>query len=289
MISATTDDLQARLQGIDEKLASIVARTVTESDSAATELQLIEVERQSTQQCLQICTQLSEHINQLQFNPTYPSRGHPGPADADPFPERITNESLRECRARLSATSVRLEAHIDGLVGRLMTKSKTVAASEDDMADLTRMREEWMTVRQSLHICSDAEYRLKENVTIIDNYATGDHTIQFLVSTSDKTIHGKNRGFGFGTRQVGGHLNDDSVQRLSRDFLSMALQGSGKAIPASEESAPRVLDDEGKGSGADSSARQARGVKPTAKSNPTTGTSSPPPPNSGLKRSTSKQ
>jgi hypothetical protein len=286
MISTTTDDLQARLQSMDEKLASIVAQSVTESDSAAAELQLIEVERQSTQQCLEICTQLSEHINQLRFKPIYSSDRGTGPVEADLFSEQITKDGLQECRTRLSATSAKLEAHMDELVGRLVDKSKTAAASEDDTANLARMREEWVTVRQSLHICSDAENRLKENISIIDNYATGDRTIQFLVSTSNKTIHGKNRGFGLEMRQVGGHLNDDSVQRLSQDFLAMALHGGGNTIQS--EKTPWVPDEEGKASSSDSSARQARGVKPTAKSNPAPGTTSQPPPNSGLKRSTSK-
>lgn len=86
-----------------------------------------------------------------------------------------------------------------------------------------------------------AEDHLKETISVIDNYATRDDTVQFLVSTSDKTIHGKNRGYGFRIRQVGGHLSDESVQQLSRDISRISLPNAGNEgsnldeIPSSSE------------------------------------------------------
>ncbi|KAK1763451.1 hypothetical protein QBC33DRAFT_598298 [Phialemonium atrogriseum] len=122
--------------------------------------------------------------------------------------ERVTNDGLEGCRELLLHTTTTLERHMQLLMDQLMTKSKTTMISEDEVADLARLREEWNTTRQSLHICSEAENRIKENVSLIDNYAKGDETVQFLVSTSDKTIHGKNR--------------DESLQQLSRDISSIS-------------------------------------------------------------------
>jgi len=68
---------------------------------------------------------------------------------------------------------------------------------------------------------------LKESVSIIDNHATGNEAVQFLVSNSQKTIHGKNRGYGDQIKQLGGHLSDQSIQKVSGDFLQMSLQKSG--------------------------------------------------------------
>jgi hypothetical protein len=48
---------------------------------------------------------------------------------------------------------------------------------------------------------------LKENTSIIDNYAMGDG-VQFMVSSDVNIIHGTNRGLGWRTRQIGGHLSD---------------------------------------------------------------------------------
>jgi hypothetical protein len=53
-----------------------------------------------------------------------------------------------------------------------------------------------------MDICSRADNQLKGKHY---NYATGD-ALQFMVSTNGKTIHGKNRGLGWRTRQVGGYI-----------------------------------------------------------------------------------
>ena len=37
-----------------------------------------------------------------------------------------------------------------------------------------------------------------------------------MASTGEKTIHGKNQGFGAKTGQVGGHMSDDTIQQSLR-------------------------------------------------------------------------
>jgi hypothetical protein len=60
--------------------------------------------------------------------------------------------------------------------------------------------------RQCMDIYSKANTHLRESIRVIENYATGD-AVQFMVSTDGKTIHGQNRGLGWRTRQVGGHMS----------------------------------------------------------------------------------
>lgn len=95
--------------------------------------------------------------------------------------------------------------------------TSTLTASQEDIAKLLRLQEEWETTRQCMHICSKAGTHLDENASTIDNYATGD-AIQFMVSTNEKIIHGRNRGLGWRTRQVGGHLSDAPLQQLSKNM-----------------------------------------------------------------------
>jgi hypothetical protein len=129
------------------------------------------------------------------------------------------------------------------LMDRLLTKSKT-AKSEEEFADLARLRDEWETTRQCMDICSRADNHLRENVTTIDNYATGD-AVQFMVSTSGKVIHGKNRGLGWRSRQVGGYLSDVSVQQLSRDMTGINLRNTGNEDPSSRGNTAPVLPGDG--------------------------------------------
>ena len=259
LIQTATDDLEAHLESIDEKLESLFTRTVTDSDSDATELRLIKEERLSTQKCLQICSQLTDHINQIQLS------------DSESLPERVTKEGLQECQDNLRITAAKLEKYMHDIIDRLMTKSRTTMTSEEEVADLARLREEWETARQSLDIYSKADNHLKQNISIIENYATGDETIQFLVSTNGKTIHGKNRGFGSKQRQLGGHLSDLSLQQISRDISHMSSHSMGENSPSPRDNtASTPADVVEKASSSDFRERYGKGFKLAPNSSPDT-------------------
>jgi hypothetical protein len=219
LIQTATNDLEARLEHIDEKLEALMARTVTSSET--TELHRIKDERSSTQKCLLICAQFSKLIDQVQLEPAEdPSRG------SGFIPEKITSDGIQECKISVDQTTARLESHMQDILDQIMAKSGS-AMTQEDTRYLTRLREEWKTARQCRDICSKADQNLKENISVIDNHATGNEALQFLVSNSQKTIHGKNRGYGDHIKQVGGHLSDQSIQKLSGDFLQMVVQRSG--------------------------------------------------------------
>jgi hypothetical protein len=105
-----------------------------------------------------------------------------------------------------------------------MISSSNATMTQENTKDLARLREEWETARKCRDICFQADQQLKENISVIDNHATGNEAVQFLVSNSQKTIHGKNRGYGDQIKQIGGHLSDQSIQKISGDFLQMSIQ-----------------------------------------------------------------
>ncbi|KAF4179090.1 hypothetical protein CNMCM7927_002145 [Aspergillus lentulus] len=219
LIQDAKEDLGARLESIDRKLEQLAEKGVAHSSSDAAELDSLRQERLSTEKCLQICAQLSSHIDQLQLmsDEAGPSRGSVG---AEASPEMVTNEGLQECKKSLAVTAAKLEKHMRDVMDRLLSKSETAISSNEDAQDLSRLRDEWETARQCLEICSRADSHLKENVSVIENYGTGD-ALQFMVSTNGKVLHGKNRGLGWRSRQVGGYVSNESVQQLSRDLAVM--------------------------------------------------------------------
>ena len=188
------------------------------------EARAIKEERLSTEKCLQICTQLSDHINQIQQAAAHKIR-HDESSDSDTFPERITNEGLQECKDSLVRTALRLEGHHKQLFSRLIEKSRAVAISEEERADLARLQDEWDSTRQGIDICNRAHGHLQDNISTIDNYAIGD-AVQFMVSTSQKTIHGRNRGLGWRTRQVGGHISDDTLRHIALSLANIDIPSS---------------------------------------------------------------
>jgi type I site-specific restriction endonuclease len=262
LIKTATDDLEAHLASIDEKLETVFARTATDSETA--ELRHMQEERSSTQQCLLICAQLSEHISQIQLKPTIRSRE--SATESAGVPERIAGGAMQECKLRLNQASAKLEEYMHDVIDRLMS---TTSMGQDDRGDLERLREEWSTARQCMDICSRADNNLKESISIIDNQAIGDETVQFLVSTNEKTIHGKNRGDGFRIRQIGGHFSDESLQQLSRDIATISSIKSGGE--ARESDTPPSTDEYvTEADRSEFQQRYGRGMKLASKSDPNT-------------------
>ncbi|GAM42363.1 hypothetical protein TCE0_044r16268 [Talaromyces pinophilus] len=216
LIEVTKDDLEAHLESINEKLESALEQAAVKTELDTSEMQEMKEERLSTERCLQICANLSEHIEQIQLNASESST-------SNAVPELIVNQGLQQCKESLASTAIKLEKHIQDIIDRMFVKSKSSLKSEDDLADLSRLRDEWKTTRECIDICSQADRHLKETVTTVENYGTGD-AVQFMVSTNGQVIHGKNRGLGWRTRQVGGHLSDESVQQLSRDMTTINIQ-----------------------------------------------------------------
>ncbi|RII17486.1 hypothetical protein CUC08_Gglean002326 [Alternaria sp. MG1] len=219
LIMTATNDLEARLETIDEKLQSLVERTT--SSSATPELQSMREERSSTQKCLLICTRFSKLIDELQSTTAADL-----PQGSDKMSEKITSDGIQECKISMEKTAARLEVHMQDVLDRMVFTS-SAAMTQEDTSYLARLREEWTSARKCRDICLQADQHLKESVSIIDNHATGNEAVQFLVSNSQKTIHGKNRGYGDQIKQLGGHLSDQSIQKVSGDFLQMSLQKSG--------------------------------------------------------------
>lgn len=219
------------------------------SDPDAADLHALKEERLSTEKCLQICSQLSDHISQIQLISDRVGPPRP-PHDADASPEGVTHQGLQECKTSLASTAAKLEKHMQDIMDRLISKSKTALAAEEDTQDLTRLRDEWETARQCWNICSTADHRLNENVSVIENYGTGD-ALQFMVSTDGKILHGKNRAAGWRSRQVGGHMSNETAQQISRDIVSINMahvraNGPGREVetPPSREEERRERDEQ---------------------------------------------
>ncbi|RMZ75718.1 hypothetical protein DV738_g5334, partial [Chaetothyriales sp. CBS 135597] len=218
LVQTASDDLQAHLDGINEKLEMVLKRAVPETAADSDEPRRMKEERLSTQRCLQICDQSSEHISQIPI----PSRPPAGTVDPDTTPESLINDELQECQANLTAAAAKFEIHMKELTERLVARSRAGTATQDDADDLTRLHDEWETTRQCLSICSKVDGHLKANVSIIENYATGD-AVQFMVSTNGKVLHGKNHGLGQRTRQFGGYMSEKLVAQLSKDMANTGL------------------------------------------------------------------
>jgi hypothetical protein len=208
----------------------------TTSDSTTTELQNIKEERSSTQKYLLICGQLSKVINQLQ-----PPLAKDLPQVPDDIPERITSYGIEECRVSMEQTGARLENHMQNILDRMMSKSSATMTRED-IKYLSGLREEWITARQCRDICLQADQHLKENIKVIDNHVEGNESVQLLVSNSQTTAYGKNRGYGDQTK-IFGYISDHAIRKVTGDFLQRSIQKPSEGLSSTHLDTSSISDE----------------------------------------------
>lgn len=127
--------------------------------------------------------------------------------------------------SKLAPTIARLEGHMKDVISQFVTKARDGGDLQDNVAELIRLQDKWEATRQRLSIYSAAAYHLRDNVSTINSYATGD-AVQIMVSTNGKTLHGSNRGSGQKTRQIGGYLGGDVMAQLLQDLSSGGPQNT---------------------------------------------------------------
>ena len=221
LLNTAQAGLEERLESIDEKLDMMLPQAVSGSESTTSDLRQIKEERLSTEKCLQICAQLSEHISQIQLT-EMSSSTYAGANNQGSVPEQITSKGLQDCKNSLSWMTKEIQAHEEKLFRRLMAKMN-MNDSETETAEMARLKDEWESTREQMNILSKASQHLESSVSVIENHATGD-AVQFMVSTNGKALHGTNRGLGWRTRQMGGYVSNETVQKGLQEMMSIRIR-----------------------------------------------------------------
>ncbi|KAJ6784627.1 hypothetical protein PWT90_04483 [Aphanocladium album] len=228
LLKTARADLEDRLEMIDEKLEHMLDQTLISPPSAQTrDLAQIREERQSTENSLQICAELSEHISRIQLAQAR-SRPNTGQPQSSSVSEKITHDGLQECKDNLARMADKLATHEKELFDGLMSKVASAGGSSEATTHIARLRDELESARQSLNLVSSASRELEKSVSIIENHATGD-AVQFMVSTNGQILHGTNRGLGWRSRQVGGYIDAETMRQISRDLSKPTFHESDRS------------------------------------------------------------
>jgi sensor histidine kinase YesM len=81
-------------------------------------------------------------------------------------PKRIAGGAMQECKIRLNQASAKLEEYMHDVINQLIS---IMSMAQNDRGDLERLREEWLTARQYMDICSRVDNDLKESISIIND------------------------------------------------------------------------------------------------------------------------
>jgi hypothetical protein len=119
MIANTISDLEQHLQNINNRLQTISAQESKISEQNIAERTQLYEEIESTQQCLSICSQASEHIDKVQPSVlgNIPANQGDRQMTVTTFQgflpaKQITNNALEDCRGMIANTTSELKIRL---------------------------------------------------------------------------------------------------------------------------------------------------------------------------------
>ncbi|GLA18167.1 hypothetical protein AnigIFM62618_005322 [Aspergillus niger] len=241
MIEEATSDLQEHLQNIEERLQSLDQHGDPVQRSDTFHLQDIREEKESTEQCLTICTHVAQVIAHFQQQlPQFHSKGEnisiqfgSGNDDISSQSQNLTSAMLTDFGARVSSNSEALQARLMELTNRLRQISEQGIMYKDP-TNLNLIKEERKSIIQYLNVCSEASdlaHRARTN--IFKDVTSSDESHQLVVSTIGDLISAKHIITGSKSAQWLGQMSDTSLQQLPRDFRGQV--GIGEEPPARAE------------------------------------------------------
>ncbi|KFY17277.1 hypothetical protein V491_05045 [Pseudogymnoascus sp. VKM F-3775] len=232
LIENTTSDLKEHLQELDERLQAI-SQGAQPVDVDDLKQQRIKEERESAQSCLDICIQVSAHIDTVQQNAfvniarASSASNQDSASESKKFTqaEAVTNNTLNHCKLGLAQTTSEIREQLHRINDQMRSSSHLHAPSSELAAEQDIIREELKSVEQSLKICSDAaEKALPDRVHVFEDVSMGDDGDQIIVATFGDLISAKRVTVGSRSRQFLGQMSDASLQQLSHKVGSGSLE-----------------------------------------------------------------
>ncbi|KFY95574.1 hypothetical protein V500_02710 [Pseudogymnoascus sp. VKM F-4518 (FW-2643)] len=231
MIANTTSDLKEHLQELDEKLQAI-SQGAQAFNVDNLEQQRIKEERESAQSCLDICIQVSAHIDNVQQNAFVNIAGtlannQDSAAESKKFTqaEAVTNNTLTHCKLGLAQTTSQLREQLHRINEQMRSSSQRHTLSGEQAIEQERIREELRSVEQSLKICSEAaEKALPDRIHVFEDVLIGDDGDQIIVATFGDLISAKRVTIGSRSRQFLRQMSDTSLQLLSQKIGRSPLE-----------------------------------------------------------------
>jgi hypothetical protein len=224
MIKNTTSDLEDHLHEIEKRLEALPLQGEAVSDEEMAERERIQIERESTVQCLAICAHVSETVNQLRPNVfedvTVPRRAHQvdvttvaGLASA----KKITATALLELHEKLTDTTANLDQHLHDIDNHLRN-SPTPAVRIFGGTERERVQAEKESIQQCLAICAEASEQADQfRTNVFEDVLAAQDAQQLIIATLGDLISAKRVTAEISATQWLGQMSDATLQQLSRD------------------------------------------------------------------------
>ncbi|KAM0435653.1 hypothetical protein ACHAQK_008224 [Fusarium lateritium] len=206
LIDDTTADLQKHMKRLDERAHSLAVPDAESTESDSTDWLAMFEEKQSTRKGLQICLQLSAHIESLEStsseNPQFAQQ---------PSADKYIKSSLSAARGSISALESRLRSHGNEIDKRMETMKLRPDLSEDDVTELAQLQATKDSIRQCMNVVADAgEDLVEERTNVFEDITMTDNSYGITVSTIKDLVVARRVNLQGQARYVGGQISDAS-------------------------------------------------------------------------------
>lgn len=221
MICSTTQDLEDHLGELEAKLQTFTIQNGNTAGTMNTEFLRIKTEKDSAENCLEICNLVLHRINEIRFQPVTETQasGRSHTTQSWTEAEAMTLSALTACSSKLTETVSHLQALKDNADRKQGPHPSVQSHSilDDPGLDLHSLEGELEGVRQCLAICNGAATRAQEHrVHVLENIRTGHGGQQIFVSTLGDLFHVKGVSAGDGAIQFIGSVSDSTLQEFFR-------------------------------------------------------------------------
>ncbi|KAJ5967586.1 hypothetical protein N7501_003834 [Penicillium viridicatum] len=221
LIEDTKCDLGLHLQSIEKRLASL-----SSGEMISINVQMMEEERESTQQGLEICDQFSAYIEQTRSTSLEKmtrvstiSEVGSSPIGHNDIPWLILSQALTSAEREIINSRLRLLQHQNerGGQARLLHRRESLL-QDDETGEQNDSREEADNIKESLNFFDRiSQEPSKDRTNHFEDITTGDRSTQAVVSTLKDLISARRITSGSDSLQVLGQVSDDSLQLMLRE------------------------------------------------------------------------
>ncbi|EPS45724.1 hypothetical protein H072_265 [Dactylellina haptotyla CBS 200.50] len=224
LIEQTSSDLEERLDLINKKLDDLTISHTPNLSSIGTQgrteegnQEVIE-EKKSIEKCLEICVQVSEHIDRVRSGSILKPPATSSGASSSSKAAQITTDALDGCKIELSNTASALQQELRDIQLRLAALTSQPEFLGDPNA------EEIESIKQCLNICSKASEQVKnDRIFVFEDIKTEDDGEQIIVATMGDLLSAKRVTSGSRSTQWLGQMSDASLQYLAGQRKSRSI------------------------------------------------------------------
>ncbi|KAH8896238.1 hypothetical protein GQ53DRAFT_713957 [Thozetella sp. PMI_491] len=219
MLQDTKAELLEHLVRLSEKVDALEAGGAQTSTPADPEWQAMVEERETTNQGLSICAQLSAKIAELEAA----SKEHPSFSQR-PSAQKHIKSSLDVSKGPIQSLLTRLQSHLADLESK-MSAMRSTASSEAAAAEISRLQETTESLNQCITVVSDASDHLaNDNRNMHEQISVSGNAYDVSVSTVGALFTMRRITLTENSRRFTGQVSDETVQKTMAGLVQLDIE-----------------------------------------------------------------